>query len=485
MRSTTLSFLESAPDLPGTSPVEYVELFRDATRPVADVRLDKRVQILTRADALDPRLEIARDSERREFLDGVRQDGVAVVGAGLMGTSIAAAFVNAEVPVVVHEPVDAAIECARERLERELKTLRGALEDAKPDPREENDFVRKLIDRFYRISNKLDDLADVPVVIESIPEKIKLKTKLYRALDEILERPVLLLTNTSSLRLSELGAALPREIDRRSVAKERFLGFHFFHPATRRAAVEIAFSDDSTGDAIAQATALARVIRKTPLHVADAQGFLVNRLLQAFLNESLALLDERLEPERLEALALAMGMESSPLRILDEIGLDVALRSGWSFLKAFPTRTHESKTLEALVREGRLGRKTRLGFYRYESSAPWRDDATLAFSSDDVPRGAVTRDARDDDDETLARRIAVTLFLEAARCVDEGVALSFHEADAALALALGFPRAKGGICYWAFASGLSPVLEEAARWRALGDRFAPPDSILRLAAYVP
>ncbi len=477
MPSSLLSFLASAPELPGTSPDEYIELYQTAPRVVESERLDPRVRALVRARANDPRFVEPRALDASPFLARARNEGVAVVGAGLMGTSIAASFVNARFPTLAYDPVEAARDAAPARIERELTTLRAALGDAATDPDEEASLVRALIDKFYRVSDELADVARRPVVVESIPEKLKLKLKLYRELDALGQSEILLMTNTSSLRVAELSAELPRASARRPLAAERFLAFHFFHPATKRAAVELAFGSATSQQTLDDATAFARAIRKTPLRVADSQGFLVNRLLQAYLNESLALLDERVEPARLEALAREMGMEGPPLRILDEIGLDVALRSGWSFLKAFPTRTHESKALEELVRAGKLGRKTQLGFYRYASSTPWRDDATLEFGANE---SAASDDARADD-ETLARRIAIAIFMEAARCVDEGVANSYQEADVALTLALGFPRAKGGICYWAFASGLATVLAEADQFNARGDRFTPPRSLVRVA----
>ena len=499
-----ISFIAPAKPIPGLDPDAYVRFFHTqitrapdapAYEPACESVCEKRDRAAdallfkrtTRVNALacDPDANAEAERIASALEDGSEFLGVA--GAGLMGVSIAASFIAARVRVLVYDPVDAALATLRERLRRELALLRVALERNLPDPDAESAALDELLDSRLSATNAAPRLAEAAVVVESIPEKAKLKAKFYRDLDAAARRPIFLMTNTSSLRIDELSQSLAEDSDGRLTSRARFVGFHFFHPAVKRALVEIAVGERSCASALALASRLARIISKTPLVVSDAPGFLVNRLLQAYLNEILALLDEKVPIERLERLAERIGMERPPLRVLDEIGLDVSLRSGWSFLKAFPDRTHASRALETLCRVGRLGRKTRLGFYRYETSEPWREDATLDLDQAKLAELSESRDSgssRDSSgysDEALAARIAIAVFFEAARLVEEGVVGSLAEADAGSTLALGFPRAKGGACYWATASGLDRVITESRRWSFLGSRFVPPELVRALA----
>lgn len=480
--------------IPGLSPSRYVESFDDAfalDAPTLELapRDSRAVALLSRRETFARRREregLATNLDA--FLDAVRRRGVGIAGAGLMGISIAAAFLNAEIPVLVRDPSDAARDSARTRAARELATLRVNSGDALPDADAETRRIAELVERLTA-TERLDELATRPVVVESAPEKPRLKAKLYRELGAAARTPILLLTNTSSLTIGELAATLPPKESGAAVRADLFAGFHFFHPATKRRPVEIAVGAATSGETVARAVALARMIRKLPVVAGDAPGFLVNRLLQAFLNEALAALDEGVDAARIESASLRFGMEGAPLRIVDEIGADVALHSGWSFFKAFPDRMCESTILPGMARAGRLGRKSGLGFYRYASRESWRDDATLAADRETLralaepTREAVARATVAPElqtEEALALRAAIATLFEAARLVEEGVVGSLREADAGLVLALGFPASKGGICYWALARGLDRILSEAREFESLGPRFQAPKSLLAL-----
>lgn len=485
-----------SPALDALSPDDYLRSFDDAfLRPDATLEAagaDPRVEALvTPPDANAARRHSAADSDDADaFAERARREGVGIAGAGLMGISIAAAFVNAEFPVLSYDTFEAARVSAPDRLAAELATLRRNAGDALPDPDAEASRVAELVERFYRATGELTELAARPVVVESTPEKPRLKAKLYKQLDAAAAAKLLLLTNTSSLTIGELAAALPDESAGRPTSAARFAGFHFFHPATKRRPVEIAIGASTSPETAARAKALGKAIHKLPMVVGDAPGFLVNRLLQAYLNEALAALDEGVDAQIIEDAMRRFGMEGAPLRVIDEIGADVALHSGWSFYKAFPERTHDSAILPALVRAERLGRKSQRGFYRYESRRSWADDATLdadrtvlaELAGPDVFAAAAGPvDPRFQTPDALALRAAVSIFFEACRLVDEGVAPTLREADAGLVLALGFPPAKGGICYWAFAFGLRKLLRAAKELEPLGKRFEAPGLALRLA----
>ena len=479
--------------LPGLPPGDYAKLCGADAEPSEFVGAprDPRVAALfeTRETFAWRRFREGR-SDDEAFLRDARERGVGIAGAGLMGISIAASFLDAEITTFVYDPSEAARTSAAERAKRELATLRRNMARALVDPVKENEEIERRVSAYLRVTERLDDVAALPVVVESTPEKPRLKAKFYRELEACSppNSPITLLTNTSSLTIAELSATLPRDDEGKNTSAARFARFHFFHPAAKRRPVEIAIGAATSCETARRAKALADAIGRVPMIVGDAPGFLVNRLLQAYLGEALAALDEGVDAARLESACLRFGMEAAPLRIIDEIGADVSLHAGWSFFKAFPERSNDSKILPGLVRAERLGRKTRRGFYRYESAVGWRDDATLDAAPETlralaapnaIPSIPGVPAAFHTDDALVLRFLVATLF-DAGRLVEEGVARSLQEADAALTLALGFPQDKGGIGYWALAFGLDRLLAVARDLATLGPRFEPPTTIVAL-----
>ena len=450
----------NAPNLGAFSASEYVKTFERGFEPdlnfnVSDVRARRLFE------RRDVGLKLESDVHERAFYADALAAGVGIAGIGLMGVSIAAAFIGAGIKVVAYDSCLGARETAKERVKKELAAQRARNGLACPQKEDEEKFVASVVDSLVNTTGDIRDLGILPVVVESIPEKLKLKEKFYRDLAKVAKRRILLLTNTSSLRVEDLAEALSND-ENDLLCRERFAAFHFFHPVVKRNLVEIAPNRLTNAETLLEARLLGRKIGKLPIVVNDGPGLLVNRLLQAYLNEALRLLDFGFDAKRLEALCKKIGMEGTPLRMIDEIGVDVALHSGWSFLKAFPDRAHNSPTLVGLVREGRLGRKTTRGFYRFSSKESWANDAVLDCDKETLEK--LRKDAFETSekpipnqdyisDQYAAMRILEAILYEAKRAVDEKIVGSYREADAGLVLALGFPPQKGGIFYWAIAAG--------------------------------
>jgi 3-hydroxyacyl-CoA dehydrogenase len=475
--------------LPELTPDEYVNSFDEAFElaplkprggPRVAALLERRVTDARR------RWSAAAPGTENAVLNSVRERGVGIVGAGLMGISIAAAFVNAEITVLSCDKIAVARENAPGRVAEELETLRrnrvGV--DASKDRKSED-----LVAQYFRTTDALAEVATLPVVIEAIPEKTRLKQVLYRQLEANAKAKLPLFTNTSSLTIEELSATLPREDEDKHTSASRLTSFHFFHPAAKRQPVEIAVGSSATPETIAQAVALTRLIGKKPMVVGDGPGFLVNRILQTYLNEALVALDEGSSPAAIENAARRFGMEGAPLRVIDEIGVDVTMHSGASFLKAFPDRLGVSEILMELVRRDYLGRKTKHGFYRYASQSSWAEDATLSLTRAEIdellgPRNSAAPETPEEfhTEEALALRFAIAMFFEAFRIVEDGIVGSLRESDAALVEALGFPAEKGGVCYWAFSFGVEKILAVAKKFEVLGPRFKAPELLIEVAA---
>ncbi|MDO5552214.1 MAG: 3-hydroxyacyl-CoA dehydrogenase NAD-binding domain-containing protein [Planctomycetia bacterium] len=416
------------------------------------------------------RCTASENDDRLKLGRNVAGEGqVAIAGAGLMGISIAAAFLGAGFHVLLYDVAEEALRTAPDRLQKEL-----ALQS--PD----TNFVEVQSGRF-RTTHLLADLHACPVLIETIVEKLKIKQKFYAALDDVVLPGTLLLSNTSTIEINRLAEALN---SCRHLSPEHFCGFHFFHPVRRRALLEIIRGTHTNEVTLALAKRLAISIAKLPITVNDGPGFLVNRLLNPCLNESLALLEEGFPLLRIENVCRRFGMEVGPFRIMDEIGLDVALHSGWSIATRFPDRVTAHTILPTMVRAERFGRKRGGGFYRYDKTATfWEDEGIFDDSLTDFLNANGIKLAKpecpdEEMDAEIATRILLAILLEAGRLVQDGIVSDFSAVDIALTCGLGFSKPRGGLCYWADCVGLNRLLEAAEPYKHLGTRYTIPE-ILR------
>ncbi len=347
-----------------------------------------------------------------------------VVGGGTMGAGIAAVAAARGLEVVVVEQGD------EQRAKAEAR-IRAGMGDSRPI-----------------VGAELDLLRDCDIVIEAVPEDLSIKRSIYEQLSQIVRGDVIVATNTSSLSVAELSGAWS--------APERFGGLHFFNPPDRMELVEVV-RGPRTSDATAAALArLSRRLGKTPIAVSDAPGFLVNRVLFAYLNEALLMQSEGMPIAQIDAAATDFRMPMGPFALLDWVGLDTALAIFHVLASAYPHRLAVPPLLESLVQAGRLGRKSGGGF----------DRAAIEGSRAKVAEASVTQ-----------QRLFFALLLEAVRALEEGVARDAGDVDLALLLGVGFPAARGGILKWCDDLGAASVCESLAR---LGPRFQPPAALARM-----
>src|SRR5947207_4052946 len=206
-----------------------------------------------------------------------------------------------------------------------------------------------------RVTTHLGSLARASFVIEAVVEDREAKTGLYAQLDEHLDSDAVLATTTSSLPITDLAAASGRP--------ERFLGLHVFNPVQKMDLVELVYHDGAGSEARARARALCEALGKTPVEVPDTPGFVVNRLLFPYLFDAVRLHERTgLAPEAIDAcMTLGTGHPSGPLKLLDFVGLDVAVAIAQALDIEVPER------VSALIAEGALGRKSGRGFYEHDN----------------------------------------------------------------------------------------------------------------------
>lgn len=278
---------------------------------------------------------------------------VGIIGAGTMGSGIAQACAQAGIAVTMQDIDEAATA-------RGLRAISGSLERLLKKGTIDEAAKAAMLAR-VRTTTQAQDLADCELIIEAATENEALKEKILRNVEAIARPGTLIATNTSSISITRLAAALKDPA--------RFVGMHFFNPVPVMALVEI-IRGLRTSEATVQAvTELAQRVGKTPIGVKNSAGFVVNRILCPMINEAIFALQEGLaSAEEIDAgMKLGCNHPIGPLALCDLIGLDVQLAVMQVLYASFKDPKYRpAPLLVEMVDAGLLGRKTGQGFYRYD-----------------------------------------------------------------------------------------------------------------------
>jgi len=277
---------------------------------------------------------------------------VGVVGLGTMGAGIAQIAALAGNEVVGREVSEELGERARGRVEH---FVGRAVEKGRLDAAERDAALGRL-----RTTTDLADLAECDLVIEAIVEELDAKRELFAELERVCAADAILATNTSALSVTEIADATERP--------ERVIGMHFFNPAPVLPLVEIVRTGRSDEDVVEAAYAWAEAAGKQPVRCNDTPGFIVNRILIPLLNDCVRVLDEAgVAPEDLDkAMTNGAGWPMGPCALLDLIGIDIHVHASEALQgKLGEERMGPPERLLAMQAEGKLGRKSGEGFYRY------------------------------------------------------------------------------------------------------------------------
>lgn len=379
---------------------------------------------------------------------------VGVLGSGLMGAGIATAHARSSIPTAMVDLDDARLAAGLKQAE---DVVLSRIKIGRAAPMDMADMLAHL-----STSTGHGILSDRDVVIEAITENEKVKTETYRQLAHVLKPGAILASNTSTISITRMAAAAPDPA--------RFIGMHFFSPVDRMELVEVIRGEATSDETVATVVALAKRIRKTPIVVRDCAGFLVNRVLFPYMNEALLLLQEGVPMDAIDGAATAFGMPVGPIALQDLVGLDISYYAGKVLAAAYPDRATIPGVLEALVKAGRLGKKSGAGFRAHggKASKPAADPAFAAILEPLRTSGGATPSA-----EEITDRLFLPMLLEATRVVEEGIVREPADVDMGLILGIGFPPFRGGILRWCDAEGADKIVERLARFAALGRRFEP------------
>ena len=400
-----------------------------------------------------------RRAESQHGADGCRRPGsVGIVGAGVMGTSIAAAVVGHQIPVVMADESAQALATVRQRISSWLNA-----------PQATGDVPSVHLDRLLRLGG-LDEAARCDVVVESVAEKVAVKQHVLAHLEPRLTAGAILASNTSTIPLARLSSPLRDP--------GRLCGCHFFLPIGQAPMLEIVRGEKTRPETIAAAVGFANAIGHLPLVVPDVPGFVVNRLLVPYLSAAMQLLAEGVTVEAVETAAEAFGMLWGPLRLMDGIGLDTALHCGWVIAGSSADLVVGSPLLVAMVKAKQLGRKTRGGIFLYESDDPSPRGLNPAL---DEALARWPQTPRPHTDETIVLRLLTPMLLEATRMLPRGDVRDAGQIDLAVILGFGFPPWRGGLLYWADQLGAAKIVELLGALDYLGARAEPTPLLLEMA----
>jgi 3-hydroxyacyl-CoA dehydrogenase/enoyl-CoA hydratase/3-hydroxybutyryl-CoA epimerase/enoyl-CoA isomerase len=408
------------------------------------------------------RRELARDG-------GVADPGVVarpvhsvgVLGAGLMGSGIAAAHARRGIPTAM---VDLDERWLADGLGRAKEVMAGRIETGRATDQDMAQMLDKL-----STSTDHETFAGCELVMEAITEEEASKTEVYRALAGVLGGETILASNTSTISITRLAESTP--------SADRFLGIHFFNPVDRMQLVEVVRGDKTSDETVATAVALAKRIGKTPIVVRDGPGFLINRVLFPYLNEAVLLLVEGASMDAIDSAATRFGMPMGPLLLNDVIGLDTVCCANSVLLAAPGSRAVPLPILADLVEGGRLGQKSGAGFRKYDGhqSKGTADPDFRPFLAKHQT------DIREISDDEITDRLFLAMLLEATRALEEGIVREPAHLDMGLILGIGFPTFRGGILRWCDTEGAQEILRRVEKYTSLGKRFQPTDVLKRLA----
>lgn len=392
---------------------------------------------------------------------------VGILGAGLMGSGIAyATSAGAGLPVRLKD-------VNYETLRQGLRSLWGSVTEQVQKKRitvGERDRILALV----RPTTEYTGFKRADVVIEAVAEDLGIKQQVLREVEAHGGSEMIFASNTSSIPIHKIAEASQRP--------ETIIGMHYFSPVPKVPLLEVIAAEKTAPWVVATCVALGKRQNKTVIVVRDGTGFYTTRILGPYINEAAHLLAEGVSIEDIDSALVDFGFPIGPIKLLDEIGIDVVQKIATILHGAFGERMKPNSVLEKLVEAHRFGKKNGQGFYRYQKvngTFKGRDkqvDKSVYQLLDIRPR------KKKIEANEIAMRCLLAMVNEAMYCYSDGILRSARDGDVGAVFGLGFPPFLGGPFRFIDNRGASEIAERFAHYQdGLGDRFTPAPILFEIA----
>ncbi len=404
-------------------------------------------------------------------------DKIAIIGAGFMGAGIASVAIQHGTLVRLkdadHGRVAKGYAAVREVLRESLK--RKQITQA------------QYADYMALLGGTVDysGFGNVDLVIEAVFEDLSIKHQVLRETEASVHPSAIFASNTSTIPIARIGEASSRP--------ERVIGMHFFSPVHKMPLLEVITTPDTHPQVTATVVGYGKKLGKTVIVVNDGPGFYANRILSPYINEAGLLLDQGVAVDIIDKALVEFGFPVGPITLIDEVGLDVAVKAGKIMAEAFPDRMQPAKSIQAVVAAGRYGRKSKKGFYTYDKDGKKGDvdqgvyslflptrqipvAQSIATTNSDVPAHPELPAIQ------IQQRAVLAMLNEAARCLSEGIIRSARDGDVGAVFGIGFPPFRGGPFRYMDSLGVSIVVQRLEDLNArFPGRFEPAEILLEMA----
>ena len=405
---------------------------------------------------------LEKGAVRPEGVTDMSVKKLGVMGAGMMGAGIA--FVSAKVGIEV-----VLVDRDQEACDRGLASVAGILDQGIKRKKVTEEKKIEILGRITATPD-YDALKGCDLIVEAVFEDPAIKATVTKAVETQLEPSAIFATNTSTLPITELSKA--------SRDDSRYIGIHFFSPVHKMNLVEIIKGKNTGPEAVAKALDFVRQIKKTPIVVNDERFFYANRCILPYVNEGITMLAEGVEPALIENAAKLLGMPLGPLQLADEVSIDLSVKIVKATQAALGDDykgTEAEGILFKLFDEGRMGRKSKSGFYSYDDKGKrtgiWQGLRQNWPVADEQP-----------DLITVQHRLAMMQVLEAVRAFEDGVLEDIREGDVGAILGWGFMPWSGGPFSWLDIIGADKAVEICDGLTArFGERFSTPNMLRKLS----
>ncbi|MCB2190178.1 MAG: enoyl-CoA hydratase/isomerase family protein [Deltaproteobacteria bacterium] len=403
---------------------------------------------------------------RIKGLTPAKPQKVGMLGGGVMGSSIVHLLLSSGLEAMLWEVDDQALEKALAAIK---KTFAYKLKTKKIKPEQ----LEALLSQKLTTTTKLEDLAEVDLVIEAVLENMEVKQDIWKKLEGICRPEVIFATNTSALPITEMATVL--------ADPGRMIGLHFFNPAERMPLLEIICAEQTSDQTLATSVAFGRAIKKVPVVVNDGPGFYVSRQLGGLMGGSVFLMSDGVSPVDIEKAMLDYGMPMGPATLSDLTGIDINYHVNQTFARRLGDRYKVHPLTEAIYALGDYGRKTGRGYFDYSGPEPVPNPRVAQVLADYLKKNQVA--PREMSKQEIIDVMLANGINEAALMMQEGICDRPADMDLAMIYGTGFPPFRGGILRYADKWGLDQVLAKLTELEdRYGARFAPAELIKTMAA---